>query len=62
MINYSVFMGIYVNLRFTANSLYTDIVLFFFSFFLKTSGELNPLRFIFYHLRSTDFEEKIEGQ
>ena len=22
---------------------------------------INPLRFIFYHLRSTDFEEKIEG-
>ena len=61
--------------------LYTDVVLFFFSFFSKTSASLrakracenergaralrwrsiNPLQFIFYHARSTDFKEKIEG-
>ena len=45
-------------------SLYTDVVLFSFS---KTSassrakGSINPLRFIFYNPRSTDFEEKTEG-
>ena len=53
-----------------AASLYTDVVLFFFTFFSKTSASLfstsptpNPLRwqtvnpprvFIFYHVRSTD--------
>ena len=51
-------------------SLYTDVVLFFFSFFSKTSASIDPLAlvvnkspavFIFYHGRSTDFEEKIEG-
>ena len=67
-------------------SLYTDVVLFFFSFFSKTSASearsarrknkerlfsssptptplrwrsINPLRFIFHHPRSTDFEQKI---
>ena len=39
-------------------SLYTDVVSFFFSFF---SVSKCPAVFIFYHLRSTDFEEKIEG-
>ena len=77
------------------NSLYTDVVSFFFSFFWKLNigehaGEaresergtrerkkqifssspnpcllalasINPPQFIFYHARSTDFEEKIEG-
>ena len=58
-------------------SLYTDLVLFFFSFLWKTSAcsrarrerkipllrwwSINPPRIIFYHARSTDFEEKIEG-
>ena len=71
-----------------SSSLYTDVILLFFSFFWKTSAcararrarekEKNKLfffphpypfalavnespRFIFYHARSTDFEEKIEG-
>ena len=83
-------------LRYFNRSLYTDVVLFFFSFFLKTLvssrakracenergarerkinflfsssptptpfrwRSINPLRFIFYNARSTDFEEKIEG-
>ena len=39
-------------------SLYTDVVLFFFSFF---SVNKSPAVFIFYHVRSTDFEEKMEG-
>ena len=53
-------------------SLYTDVVLFFFS---KTSasassssptplcwGSINPPAVLFFcHVRSTDFEEKIEG-
>ena len=58
------------------SSLYTDIVLFFFSSFSKTSASKptptsTPLRWrsilkspaviIFYHARLTDFEEKIEG-
>ena len=69
-------------------SLYTDVVLFFFSVFWKTSAcsrarrereqserarcarkkntplrwrSINPPRFIFYHARSTNLEEKIEG-
>ena len=59
-------------------SLYTDVVLFFFSFFSKTSASArlfflprpyplalavskSPAVFVFYHARSTDFEEKIEG-
>ena len=76
------------------NSLYRDDVLFFFSFFSKTSASsrakrarenerraretilfsssptttplrwrsINPLRFIFYHPGSTDFEEKIKAR
>ena len=86
-------------LRFILNhpcstSLYTDVVLFFVSFFSKTSASsraklarenergarerkclfsssptttplrwrlINPLRFIFHHPFSTDFEEKIKG-
>ena len=66
------------------HTLYTDVVLFSFLFFWKTSLSaeckkekwmtfvfphpyplrwwlINPLRFIFYHAHSTDFEEKIEG-
>ena len=45
-------------------SLYTDVVLFSFS---KTPASsrakrsINPLRYKFYHPRSTDFEEKTEG-
>ena len=35
------------------SSLYTDVVLFFFVFFQNI--------FIFYHARSVDFKEKIEG-
>ena len=35
-------------------SLYTEVVLFFISF-------KSPAVFIFYHARSTDFEQKIEG-
>ena len=35
-------------------NLYTEVVLFFFSF-------KSPAVFIFYHARSTDFEDKIEG-
>ena len=35
------------------SSLYTDVVLFFFVFFQNI--------FIFYHVRSVDFKEKIEG-
>ena len=51
-------------------SLYSDVVLFFFSFFSKTSASIDPLElavnksqavFIFYHAGSTDFEEKVEG-
>ena len=54
-------------------SLYTDVVLFFFSFFSKTSASASsssphpyplnkfPRGFIFYHASSTDFEEKMEG-
>ena len=44
-------------------SLYTDVALFFFPFFSKTSASeaINPLWFIFYHPRSTNFEEKMEG-
>ena len=64
-----------------STSLYTDVVLFLFSFFSKHRRarqqskrartfptttplrwrSINPLRFIFYHPRSTDFEEKIDG-
>ena len=42
-------------------SLYTDVVLSFFSFFWKTLASARARRFISYHTRSTDFEEKIEG-
>ena len=43
-------------------SLYTDVVLFFFSFYSETSASnKSPMAFIFYHARSTNFEEKIEG-
>ena len=54
------------------SSLYTDVALFFSSFFSKTSASeanprtllrwrsINPLWFIFYHPSSTDFEEKME--
>ena len=40
---------------FSNGSLYTDVVLFFFSVNKSTAV------FIFYHARSMDFEEKIEG-
>ena len=40
-----------------AFSLYTDVVLFFFSFFWKTSA----CAVYFYHARLMDFEEKIKG-
>ena len=54
---------------FSNGSLYTDVVLFFFSFFsllphpypLALSVNKFPVVFIFYHVRSMDFEEKIEG-
>ena len=37
-------------------------VLFFFSFYSETSAsKKSPAAFIFYHARSTNFEEKIEG-
>ena len=46
-------------------SLYTDVVIFFFSFFVlfENIAAVNesPGFFIFYHARSTDFEEKTEG-
>ena len=54
-------------------NLYSDVVLFFFSLFSKTSFppphpyplamavNKSPMVFIFYHARSTNFEEKIEG-
>ena len=54
-------------------SLYTDVALFYFPFFSKTSASeasartplrrrsINPLWFIFYHPRSKNFEEKMEG-
>ena len=54
----------------TSISLYIDVVFFFFSFISKTSAREasmreravnKTLRFIFYHARSTDFEEKMEG-
>ena len=44
-------------------SLYIDVVLLlFFSFYSETSAsKQSPTAFIFYHARSTNFEEKIEG-
>ena len=54
----TVFFYIEINLKI---NLYTDVDLFFFSF-LPTPLDwrlINPLRFIFYHLRSTNFEEAI---
>ena len=46
-------------------SQYTDVVIFFFSFLSKISAcaraKRYPRGFIFYHSRSADFEEKIEG-
>ena len=46
-------------------SQYTDVVIFFFSFLSKISAcaraKRYPRGFIFYHARSADFEEKIEG-
>ena len=67
------FLAYLIHSSHTPISLYTDVVLFFCSFFWKTSAHarkhpcpvrwrsINPLRIIFYHTRSTDFEEKIEG-
>ena len=54
---------------FSNGSLYTVVVLFFFSFFsllrhpypLALAVNKSPAVFIFYHARSMDFEEKIEG-
>ena len=54
---------------FSNGSLYTDVVLFFFSFFpllphpylLALAVNKSSAVFIFYHARSMDFEEKIEG-
>ena len=54
---------------FSNGSLYTDVVLFFFSFFsplphtypLALAVNKSTAVFIFYHARSMDFEEKIEG-
>ena len=50
----------------TKYSLYTVVVLFSFNFVLfkniaERQRSINPLRFIFYHARSMDFEEKIGG-
>ena len=42
-------------------SLYTDIVLFFFSFFSKHRRVRERSSFYLLSARSTDFEEKIEG-
>ena len=47
----------------SVTSLYTDVLLLFFSPTptLLRWRSINPPRFFFYHPRSTDFEEKIEG-
>ena len=43
-------------------SLYTDVVLFFFLFFSNLRWRsINPLWFMFYRSRLTDFKEKMGG-
>ena len=45
-------------------SRYTDVVLFFFSFFSSCAGgpwKIPSGSYFFYHERLTDLEEKIEG-
>ena len=56
------YTGTHIIRNMGSGSLYTDVVFFFFSFF-SSALTTNPLRwqFIFYHARSMDFEEKIEG-
>ena len=56
-INALLFFYIEINLK---NSLYTDVIFLFVPTPLYWRS-INPLRFIFYHPRSVDFEKEIEG-
>ena len=58
-INAQCFFYIEINLK---NSLYTDVFFIFLSVPTPLHWRsINPLQFIFYHPRSADFEEGIEG-